>query len=196
MRSFYDENNVTNVFFGSTSGANRNLGVDVTFRGLNDPRVRHAATGITGHDQSTILFTPSLAPSFGGYSQTAAGAFTRSTTIRISSGLEAQYIRAEAEGVNATNLAFVNSRRAIGGQAALVAPTAAEYMAALRDQRRRDFFLDGHRLGDLRRYRRLYNLDLFPTGPHPNRIRGGDYGTDTCFVPTQAEIVGNPGYRP
>lgn len=197
FRSHYDIANSNNTFFGSVAGTNRNLGVDVAFRNLNDPRVRYNAAGGTGHDQRTILYAPYLAPSFGGYSAaTNNQPFLRETSIRFVSGLEARYIVAEAQGVGgAGNVDFINQRRAIGGQTPLVSPTEAEFLAALMDQRRRDFFLDGHRLGDLRRYRRLYNQDFFPTGTHPTTTRG-NYGTDVCFVPTQAEIVGNPGYNP
>lgn len=195
FRTHYNIPNSNNVFFTSTQGTNRNLGVDAAFRGLNDPRVRHSATGGTGHDQRTILFTPFQSPSFSGYSATANVAFARETSIRFASGLEARYIVAEAQGATPENVAFINSRRAVGGQATLVAPTEAEFLAALMDQRRRDFFLDGHRIGDLRRYRRLYGVDFFPTGTHPTPGRG-EYGSSVCFVPTQAEIVGNPGYNP
>jgi hypothetical protein len=198
IRSHYDIANSNNVFFVSVAGTNRNLGVDVAFRGLNDPRVRFNAAGGTGHDQRTVLFAPLLGPSFGGYSaggSAASQAFARETSIRFASGLEARYIVAEAEGATAANVQFINTRRAVGGQAALVSPTQAEFLAALQDQRRRDFFLDGHRQGDLRRYIRLYNQNFYPTGVHPTTERGS-YGTDVCFVPTQAEIVGNPGYNP
>jgi hypothetical protein len=193
--SNYDQANSNNVFFGNTTGTNRNMGVDAAFRNLNDPRVRWNPAGGTGHDQSTILFSPFQSPSFSGYSPTANVAFARETAIRVVSGLEARYIVAEAQGLTAANVEFVNSRRAIGGQAPLVDPSAAEYRAALQDQRRRDFFLDGHRLGDLRRYIRTGQGDFFPTGAHPNPARG-QYGTSVCFMPTQAEIVGNPGYNP
>jgi hypothetical protein len=192
--SNYDQANSNNVFFANTTGTNRNMGVDVRFRAMNDPRVRFGPPG-TGHDQSTILFSPFQSPSFSGYSPTANVAFARETGIRVASGLEARYIVAEAQGATPANVDFINSRRAIGGQLPLVLPTEAEFLAALMDQRSRDFFLDGHRLGDLRRYIRLYQTDFFPTGTHPNAARG-QYGTSVCFVPTQAEIVGNPGYNP
>ncbi|HYW06699.1 MAG TPA: hypothetical protein VE913_07075 [Longimicrobium sp.] len=197
FRANYNILNLNSVFFGSTSGTNHNLGVDVAFRNLNDPRVRHFAQGRTGHDQRTILFTPFQGPSFSGYAPTATGgaAFTREGSIRFASGLEARYILAEAQGVNAANLTFINRRRLIGNQAPLVSPTEAQFLAAVMDQRRRDFFLDGHRIGDLRRYKRLYSQNFFPTGAHPTPDRG-NYGTDECFVPTQAEITGNPGYNP
>lgn len=195
MRAFYNDVNSTNVFQGSTTGTNRNLGVDVAFRNLADPRVRHSAVDSTGHDQKTRLFTPRVAPSFSGWNSTTPTSFTRSTSIRMASGLEAQYILAEAQGPTAANVAFINARRAVGGQAALSNPTQAQFLAAVMDQRRRDFFLDGHRLGDLRRYKRLYSQDFFPTGQHPTADRG-TYGTSECFVPTIAEEVGNPGYGP
>jgi starch-binding outer membrane protein, SusD/RagB family len=194
QRSFYDDVNQNNAFQAATSGTNRHLGVDVAFRGLGDPRVRHSATASTGHDQQTLLYTPSLGPSFSGWAAgTNVQAFTRSTSIRVSSGLEAQYIKAEAEGLTPANVTFLNSRRAVGGQAAITPATEADFQAALRDQRRRDFFLDGHRLGDLRRYIRLYSLNLFPTGDRVSP-RGGTYGTSVCYVPSIAEEVANPAY--
>jgi hypothetical protein len=196
-RVFYDDINQNNVFFGATQGTNRWLGVDASFRGLNDPRVRHAATASTGHDQQTLMYTPALGPSFGGWNASASLAqqtFLRATSIRIASGLEAQYIVAEAQGNNPTNVAFLNARRAVGNQpTTFVAATEADFQAELRDQRRRDFFLDGHRQGDLRRYIRLYSLNLFPTGVR-NTARGGTYGTSVCFVPSLGEEVGNPGF--
>ncbi|HEX8696636.1 MAG TPA: hypothetical protein VF746_29730 [Longimicrobium sp.] len=200
LRVFYDDINMNNGFFGATQGSTgRWIGVDAAFRGLNDPRVRHGTSSVTGHDRVTPLFIPTLGTSFGGFNPTATIAnqqYTRSTSIRVSSGLEAQYIRAEAEGLNATNLAFVNSRRAVGGQAALPSTiTPAEFLTALIDQRRRDFFLDGHRLGDLRRYIRLYNLDFFPSGTRVSpRFPDSTYGTATCFVPSLNEEIGNPNF--
>jgi tetratricopeptide (TPR) repeat protein len=184
-----------NIFQAATTGANRSVGVAASFRNLNDPRVRHTATSGRGHNGLTLLWDPFIGVSHSGYSAATATRFLLGTGIRFASGLEARYIVAEAEGLNAANLAFVNSRRAVGNQAPLAGLTEAQYMAELRDQRRRDFFMSGHRLGDLRRYQRLYNLDLFPSGPHPN-TEWGNYDSATCFVPSTAERVGNPNYRP
>lgn len=136
-------------------------------------------------------------PSHSGWSPTApltAQLFDKNTDVRLASGLEAQYIVAEAQGVSAANIDFVNSRRAVGGQAPLTATaTASEYLDAPRGQRRRDFFLDGHRLGDLRRYKKLYAVDQFPTGQHPV-AQWGNYDLGTCCVPSLAERLGNPAY--
>jgi hypothetical protein len=43
----------------------------------------------------------------------------------------------------------------------------------LREQRAREFFIDGHRLGDLRRYEAHHSVDLWPSGSM--------YGTTTTF---------------
>jgi hypothetical protein len=180
----------------TAAGTNMYMGIDGSFRGLNDPRVRHAATAVKGHNGVTDLFRIFQGINHSEYSATSNVGFGLGTNIRFSSGLEAQYIVAEAQGLNAANLAFINARRAVGGMAALDLATTneAQFQAALRDQRRRDFFLSGHRLGDLRRYITQYNLDLFPKGTHPN-ADWGPYGTSTCFVPHNNERVGNPAYR-
>jgi hypothetical protein len=196
LRAYYDANNVLNIFNASTTGTNRNLGVDAAFRNLDDARVRHRPDSVTGHDQTTFLYLPFLSPSFGGYNATTTSGFTLATNIRVASGLEAQYVKAEAEGPTVANIAFVEGRRtAFPSTTAATPTTVANYTANLRDQKRRDFFLDGHRLGDLRRYLKGGD-NYFPTGQHPNQIRGGSYGTSTCFTPTDAEIVGNTNYHP
>jgi hypothetical protein len=184
-----------NRLYAATTGASRYLGTGAAFRNLNDPRVRHAANPVRGHNGLTDLWTPFQSPSFSEWTPTAATPFQLGTNIRLASGLEARYIVAEAQGLTVENLAFLNSRRAVGNQEPLVTLSEAEYMAELRDQRRRDFFLDGHRVGDLRRYIRLYNVDQFPSGAHPN-AEWGNYGDATCFVPHNNERIGNPNYRP
>ena len=93
-------------------------------------------------------------------------------SVRVASGLEAQYIVAEAQGPTAATLAFVNARRAAGLQAPVTLAGDA-LMAELRDQRSRDFYLDNHRLGDLRRYQVLPGRSL-PEGPVPGEHVGSD----------------------
>ena len=73
-----------------------------------------------------------------------------------------------------------------GESTATVATTAANFTDNLMDQRRRDFFLDGHRMGDLRRYRNKNSTDLWE--------KGAMYGTtvtfndQTCWPMNVAEI--------
>jgi len=180
-----------NPFQGATTGNNRNLGVDVSFRFLNDLRVTHTATSRTGHNGLTLLWTPFQPPSFGEWAPDAEAPFLDTTPIRFSSGLEARYILAEAGGATQETVDFINERRKVGDPAASDITTADDVMAELRDQRRRDFYLDGHRLGDLRRYIKLYSIDEFPSGQHPN-AEWGNYGTQQCFPLPDNETIGNP----
>ena len=181
-----------NPFYGATTGNNRNLGVDVTFRDLNDTRVKHTPTSRTGHNGLTLLWTPFQSPSFGEWApDSTQHSFVQSTSIRFSSGLEARYIVAEAEGATPETVDFINERRKVGDPAATEITPGDDVMAELRDQRRRDFFLDGHRLGDLRRYKKLYSIDQFPSGQHPN-VEWGNYGTLECFPLPDDETIGNP----
>ena len=182
-----------NLFRAATTGSNRYFGVGPEYRNLNDPRIRHAATPVFGHNNFTPLYTPFQPSSFSGWLPTGSGAgFLQDTGIRFASGLEARYIKAEAEGPNATTLALVNERRAVAGQAALTAMDAS-LMVELREQRRRDFYADGHRLGDLRRYKAQNIGDFWPKGMHPNGELWGNYGTSECVPIPRDEKTGNPG---
>lgn len=186
-----------NYFFTATSGTNRNIGVDAPFLHLNDPRIRHAAESVRGHNQSTDLYTPFRSSSFGGWTPDGESIeIDEVTPIRLASGLEARYIVAEAGGLSDGELlAFINERRAVGEQGAF---TGTDLQAELREQRARDFFMDGHRMGDLRRYFRLYGIDMFPSGEHPNNVEfgWGEYSDATCLVPHRNEGVSNPHYTP
>ncbi len=201
--------NKRNYLWTATTGGNHTLGVDAAFRDLNDPRVRHMATGRKGHNQTTVLYTPAQSPAFAGWDASVPMnvadsvlieqiGFKQDTDMVLASYLEARYIIAEAGGMSAAELrAFIDERRAVGNQGAFTG-TDAELQAELRDQRRRDFFLSGHRLGDLRRYRTQYAVDQFPTGPHPNDAEWGwgNYGDATCFIPHRNEGVSNKNYKP
>jgi hypothetical protein len=182
-----------NFFYGATTGSTHHVGVDEPFRGLNDPRIRYNPTGRKGHNQETILYTPYQSSSYSDW--TADGEdqpFTKTASIRLASGLEARYILAEAGGMTDAELrAFIDERRAVGNQGPYA---GADLQAELRDQRRRDFFMDGHRLGDLRRYKARYGIDLFPKGEHPTP-NWGEYGTMECYIPHFNERVGNPNYK-
>jgi hypothetical protein len=140
------------------------------FVNLKDPRVPQSDSLVRTQD-ATRQFLPESPSAFSTYNGQVSGApFDATSSIRIASALEARYVIAEVEGLNAANLAFVNQRRAVGGQAALSAGTStAEYQAALREQRARDFYLDSHRMGDLRRYKKQGVNDprhQFPSGSY------------------------------
>jgi hypothetical protein len=173
------------------------------FLGLDDVRVPHPINATTGAPLTEAAtggnwVVPNAGASFSTFNNTKAGAdFTASTSIRIASMLEARYIIAEAGGAGGTNLggqsniAFIESRRTAFPSTTATAPTtAANYMDNLIDQRRRDFFLDGHRTGDLRRYKNKLGIDLWEKGP----MYGGTvtFNDQTCWPMNVAEITNNP----
>jgi hypothetical protein len=152
-----------------------------------DPRIPRSTS------PTARIGTPLSPSSYTSFNNTVTGApFTPLVAVRIASYLEAQYIIAEAQGPTAATLAFVNTRRAAGLQAP-VTLTGDALMAELRDQRARDFYLDNHRLGDLRRYKKYYSVDLFPKGPYPGSTTGQIYNEaiDCWPLPTN-EINDNP----
>jgi hypothetical protein len=155
-----------------------------------DPRVpRLINTGATNGKP----LSPTAYSTYNGVAGNGGGRFAVTMAVRIASGLEAQYIVAEAAGPTAATSAFVDARRAVGGQAALnLAAGDPQIMAELRDQRRRDFYLDNHRLGDLRRYAEFYGVNEFPTGPYPTSTSGQVYSTSTCWPLPVSEINDNP----
>jgi hypothetical protein len=179
--------NVSNGFSFST--ASLWVVVDSAFQNLNDPRVPHTSNRVNAMNASS-QFVAGKPRSFGGYvAPTATNrlgtAMTPGASIRVASRIEAQYIAAEAAGGVASTLTFVNAQRAANSQPVSTAATPDAILADLRDQKRREFYLDGHRLGEIRRYKAQYNgLNFFPTGPN--------FGTVECFPLPIAETNANP----
>ncbi len=151
-----------------------------------DPRVPRILT-------TTNAGTPLAPESYTPWNNNVVGAqLTTDMGMRLASGLEARYVVAETNGPVASTLTFVNERRAVGLQAP-VSLTGDALMAELRDQRARDFYLDGRRLGDLRRYKKYYNVDLFPKGAYPGTTTGQIYNEAvTCWPLPTNEIIANP----
>lgn len=189
FRAYYSDNpGQTNRTFNRIGTATNSYLLNTPFFAMaGDPRIPRVP-GTTGR-----AFTPLSPPSYSTFNNSVAGApFLALMSVRIASGLEARYIVAEAQGPTAATLALVNERRTAGLQAT-VNLTGDALMAELRDQRSRDFYLDGHRLGDLRRYKQFYNIDLFPKGPYPGSLTGQIYDEAiTCWPLPTSEINGNP----
>ncbi len=149
----------------------------LTVDGKADPRVpvtdmkRKAADGLTDLFNQT-LYTDRASP------------------IPIARWEEAQLILAEVQGgTQAVNIINnLRTRRGLPGTYA--GGTAAEIKAQVIAERQRELFLDGHRLGDLRRY----NLPFFPAVGvvYP---KGGIYGDVKCFPIPAVEINANPNLR-
>ncbi len=206
------------VWNHNSASATLQLGVHPLMQNLNDPRVAYVTppagkTCPLGHNQLTQICVPYSSRAYSTFQYpttvtssnwSASGVPIQATSnIELASALEAQYIVAEASGPTGATVAFVNARRAYGKEAPL-GPTD-DVMAALREERRRDFYLRATRLGDLRRYKGQRWPgdpagvgDFFPSGPHPN-AQWGLYGSATCYIIDQAEVNANPnvaGYNP
>ncbi|MEJ2679462.1 MAG: hypothetical protein P8174_10365, partial [Gemmatimonadota bacterium] len=174
-----------------------------------DPRIQVASDALTGHDAITPLFKPYQSMPVSGYTGNtiADGAaqddpagvplYDRGTSMQLASYLEAQHDYYEAGLMSgaltdAQVLTFVNARRAYGNEAA-VNLTGQALREELREQRARDLFLGGFRLGDLRRYMSQPNptaANSFPTGLFPSAERG-DYHDSVCFPIPLSEYQGN-----
>jgi hypothetical protein len=161
--------------------------VDATFRGLTlpngapDPRVAVTNTNKAGTAQGSIVWTPDK------YA-------TLTTVMPIARYAEAQLIVAEARaaaGDVAGAVAAINLVRASRtGVPALDATglTAAQVQAQVIEERRRELFLEGHRLGDMRRL----GIAFSPAAGTAYAGGGGAYGTLTCFPLPDVERVNNP----
>lgn len=159
--------------------------VDATFRSLTingapDPRVAVTNTGKNGTAPSSPIWTPDKYPAF-------------TTPMPIARYAEAQLIVAEAKAASgdlAGSVAAINAARATHtGLPAFdgTGQTAASLKTQIIEERRRELFLEGHRLGDVRRY----GLAFAPAAgtAYPG---GATYGTQTCFPLPDVERINNP----
>lgn len=159
-----------------TTAINSGSSVAAPYQNLGDPRVPVDNSG---------RFSGTRIPIYVQRKYTSADA-----PIRLASGAEAQLIIAEADlQTNPSNsLAIINTFRAQGNEAALPAGTTGDALkAALIQERRREFFLEGQHLGDLIRY----NLPLDPPAGAPFQ-GGGVFGSQRCMPLPDAERLNNP----
>lgn len=159
--------------------------VDPTFRGLTingapDPRVAVTNSGRVGTALGTTIWTPDKYPLI-------------STPTPIARYAEAQLIVAEARQAAgdlvgaAAAINIVRATRAGVPAYDVTGQTSAQVLATIIEDRRRELFLEGHRLGDIRRY----SLPLAPAAgtAFPG---GGAYGTQSCFPLPDVERINNP----
>jgi hypothetical protein len=160
--------------------------VDPSFRNVMwgssvDPRVAVTDLGAMGTDGHTELW---LADKYAAVT----------APMPIAKWEEAQLILAEA-AVDANDLdgaaSIINTLHTNAG-----IPTPAydatgkskeEVLAQVIEERRRELFLEGHRLGDVRRY----DLPLVPA-PGSAYVSGGTYGDQRCFPLPNVERIHNP----
>jgi hypothetical protein len=165
------------IFFDSQT--NLYLAVDPRFRnltvgGVPDTRVRVAAATRNGHDGITPLWLQQK------YLSDAA-------PIAIASWREARLISAEVKGGQAAVNA-INELRTAAGLPQFSSTDANEIRAQVLEERRRELFLDGHRLNDMLRL----NLP-FDTG---TTFKGVPYGNTKCLPLPDAERLANPNFTP
>ena len=121
-------------------------------------------------------------------------ASTNATAMRVASYAEAQLIVAENAAstgdLTGAVTAINNARARTTGVPVYVLPagaTAADVKTQIIEERRREFFVEGHRLGDLRRY----GLTFTPLAGATYQY-GGVYGSQACFPLPDVERINNP----
>ncbi len=162
--------------------------VDTAFRNVlvpggttQDPRVVVNDLGRNGTATGTRIWLPGKAAA-------------NNTAMRIASYAEAQLIVAEnaaATGDLPGAVTAINNARArTTGVPVYVLPagaTATDVKTQIIEERRREFFVEGHRLGDIRRY----GSPFLPAAGATYQF-GGQYGTLTCFPLPDVERINNP----
>lgn len=154
---------------------------DVKFGGVPDPRVNVVDAGTPGSDKVTPIFLPAKYSAF-------------ETPIPVARWEEAQLILAEADvaGNDVSGAVdIINTLHANAGIPAYSGTTPSEVLAQIVEERRRELFLEGQRLGDIIRY----GLALSPAAGTPFPAGGafsGVYGTQVCFPLPAAERLNNP----
>jgi hypothetical protein len=122
--------------------------------------------------------------------------------IRLASSLEAQYISAEAQlhgsGNTAPALTLIASRRSAGGQGVYAGGVdSLSVITELLNQRARDFWLEGKKLGDLRRNPSvpLSGVLTDPVGaPFYLPARVPTFGSTFCAPIPPQETGANPNF--
>jgi len=164
------------------NNVNGSMTVDSTLRGLTvggvpDPRVPVTDAGRGGSQQSVRLWVQNKYTAL-------------NSPIPIASWREALLIRAEAAaeaGNVSAAVGFINQLRQRVNLPAFSAASAAEVKAQIPDERRRELFLESHRLYDTIRF----NLPLIPAAGTPFH-GGGSYGNQKCLPLPDIERINNP----
>jgi hypothetical protein len=162
--------------------------VDPSFRNVlvpggttQDPRVQVADLNRTGTATGSRLFLPAKSAAV-------------NSPMRLGSYAEAQLIVAENAATTgnlaAAETAINNARSRTAGLPTYTRPvgaTNADLLAQVIEERRRELFAEGHRLGDMRRY----NIPFTPAAGTTYQY-GGVYGTQTCLPLPDVERINNP----
>ncbi len=159
-----------NVLYGYYTVEPHSRGL--TTGGVEDPRTATAEAGRLAAD-GTPLWVQRKYTDYG-------------TPIPIATGDEARLILAEAEG-GETAVGVINALRDRAGVPRFEGGDDAAISAALVEERRRELWLEGQRMYDIRRFE-------IPQLPAPGTpfAKGGSYGTTTCLPLPDVERFNNP----
>jgi hypothetical protein len=154
--------------------------VDLYKSDSSDQRIAVDSTGQAGSTKVPNIWAPRKDP-------------TATTPQALAKYSEAQLILAE-NALNTSNLTAARDYINVVRTAAGVAPfapagglTAANVKAQLIEERRREFFLEGHRLGDQRRFG-----FLLPAAGTSYTYLNGTYSAQSCFPLPDVERINNP----
>lgn len=153
--------------------------VQNAYAATKDPRIAVTPTGKLGSDGKTKVVYPNKDA-------------TVTSPQALAKYSEAQLIIAENDA-NTGDLAgavkIINALETANGQPVFNPSqlTKASVQAQIIEERRREFFLEGHRLGDIRRYGLLPS----PATGAPY-VSGGTYGAQSCFPLPDVERINNP----
>lgn len=153
-----------------------NLTVDDS--GVPDPRVDLAQEPHPSYDPAWPLWAPNKVAD-------------PSSPLTVTSYDEAQLIIAEV-ALGQTAVDIINSTRQRHGIDVTWTPvtgTDAEILAKVIDERGRTLFLEGSRVGDLRRYQRDYGIDLW----QDETVQGVPMLERYCYPLPDSERLNNPG---
>ena len=115
--------------------------------------------------------------------------------IRLASKIEADYVAAEASADPVAQLVLINRQRLANGRPAYAgAVDAASVMMELYNQRAFEFYLEGKRLGDLRRNPAATNY-VPQTGGTYFKPGFPPIGNQTCYPIPRAERDNNPNMK-
>jgi hypothetical protein len=113
--------------------------------------------------------------------------------IRFASGLEARYIRLEAERNLGDMVAFINERRAAGNQGPFASSNPDAVLREFLDQHTRDFWLEARRMPAWRR--NLQHMPyIIPPGDTYYKTGLGLVADQTCWPVPDAEKRNNPNW--
>jgi hypothetical protein len=145
---------------------------NLTVGGVSDPRVPSADAKRKGNDGIVPLWVQLKYP-------------TESSSIPIATWNEAQLIIAEIEGGQSA-VSRINALRARAGLPLFSSSDANAIAQQVREERRRELFLDGHRLNDMIRFRLPFDSG--------RNLRGQTYSDMTCIPLPVIETNNNPNY--